>query len=248
MEQTKGKVMRLMNEDEVVTKKDFEKLADQLIKLIQTAVSSFNAKTNASGEAFRRTLAETQAKVDSLFVGEKMAGMEKKNEEKMGGMEKMHQKMMTELKDEMKDMLETELRKMHSDIKAKAVPGKPGPKGEPGMISLELAQKALAPLKNEIQGEWDKKVQALIDSRKMAGGTPHNLTQYFNATSQANGTTRTFTGLPTARYYPMIFLKGQNPVTLLEGVDFTVGRNSITILNHIEPPQTGVGCYIQYIK
>lgn len=238
----------IMKPEEVITKKDFEKLAQQLIKLIQTAVSSFDSKTSASSSAFQKTLADVRAQVDSLFVGEKVAKMEKGNQATMEMMGKEHKALFAKLEGKIEEIVNQKLKEVDTEVRKRALPGKPGPKGDPGTISIELAQKALEPWKKELKGEWDKKVQALIDSKKMIGGTPHNLLQIFNATSQADGFKRIFTNLPTARFYPMIFLRGQNPVALAADVDYTIGRNSITLNDSIEPPASGVGVFVQFIK
>ena len=81
------------------------------------------------------------------------------------------------------------------------------------------------------------------------GGTPHNLLQTIDVSSQINGTTREFTGLPTARFYPFVF-SSQSPFILLPTTHYTIGRNAITLGNNVEPPQSGAGAYlfVTYIK
>lgn len=238
----------VVNQKDLVLKKDFEKLASELIKLIKTAVSSFDGKTTASAEAFRRTLAQAQEKIDSLFVKDRMSAMEKKHGEAMAMTAQEHKKMMEDMMAKMEKAMEKKMKEMEIEVKMKAVPGKPGPKGEPGSISLELAREAIEPIWKEMKGDWDAKVQSLVDSRKMSGATPHNLTQYIDVSSQADGSNRTFTGIPNARHIPMIFLSGQNPVVLFNGTGFTAGRGQVVISNSVEAPQSGVGVYVQIIK
>lgn len=238
----------LMNKEELVTKQDFEKLAQELIRLIKAAASSFDAKTSASVETFRKTLADVRAQVDSLFVEDKLMGMEKHNKSEMARMDKMHKEMMAELESEMRKIIDEKLEEMTSEIKKRAVPGKPGPKGDPGTITLELAEKAMSKPIEEFKKEWESKVQSMVESRRMVGGTPHNLVQYIDLSSQADGSRRTFTGTTNARFVPMVFLSGQNPVVLLAGTHYSIGRGSITLLNNVEPPASGVGVFAQIIK
>ena len=75
------------------------------------------------------------------------------------------------------------------------------------------------------------------------GGTPHNLLQTIDVSSQIDGTNREFTSLPVARFYPFAF-SSQSPFILLPNTHYTIGRNSITIGNNLEPLQSGAGQYL----
>ena len=235
-----------MNSDGAMTKSEALKLFKQMVE--------FLAKNKQENETFKQALQQAikqitdkldikhsslneglRKQVDSLFVGEKMSAMEKKHAEMMG----------------MADMKVKGLRHGKDGMPGK--PGLRGPAGSPDLPKevrnkLESLEGQERLDKSAIKGldELEKKVESAGRGRIISG--PMNLTQYYNASSQADGSNRTFTGIPTARHIPMIFLKGQNPVTLLADVDYTIGNKSITILNHNEPPAANVGVYIQYIK
>ena|SRR3990167_5775659 len=206
------------------------------IDALRQAVSQLMTKIESK---FDTSLTELKSKTNSLFVGDRVKKLEDDHGSRMKGVEERMAK----------------VRDGYTPVKGKDYrDGKDGQHGNlitPEEVVNKVNQSETLIKKEQVEGleELNKKVDMATkqESRRVVSA-PHNLTQYFNATSQADGFKRVFVGLPTARYYPMIFLKGQNPVTLLEGVDYTVGRNSITLDNSIEPPASEVGVYIQFIK
>ena len=215
----------------------FQKVVDFVIKI--------EKKQNQEIEVLRQAVQQVLAKLESKF-DVSLKGLEQKFND--AGVKDVLVKMESKHK-EMLVMADTKVKSLKHGKDGNPGPrGEPGMKGDPGAISLELVAKAMKQPMEEFTKNWDDKVQALIASKRMAGGTPHNLLNTISVSSQADGFNRVFTGLPTARFYPFVALSGQNPVMLIAGTHYSIGNRSITILNNTEPPQNNVEVTVFYIK
>lgn len=215
--------------------------AHEFIKSIQEFVLKLDKRQEAEIQILRQAVnqimnrldmkhtnltEDLRKQVDSLFVGEKMSKMEKKHAEMM----------------KMVDMKVKSLRHGRDGMRGeRGLMGLPGPEGKMPELDMNIINKSIQ--------EEVKKVMGNLRFGRISGGTPHNLLQTIDVSSQINGTARTFTGLPTARFYPMI-LSSQAPFVLLPSTHYTIGNRSITIGNNLEAPQSGTGqfLYVVYIK
>ena len=232
-----------------MTRKDAKQFMEMIVKLLSTLSQQLNSvalkiadnsdSTNRNMDSkFSTSLSDIKNQLNSLFV-----------EDKIKGMDKNMRAMFSMMKTEIGSIVDKKLKEVDVEVRKRAIPGRPGPKGDPGAVSLEIAREALKEPIAEFTKNWDSKVQSLIDSKRMAGGTPHNLLQTIDVSTQIDGTNRTFTSLPTARHYPMIY-SSQAPFVLIPNIHYTIGRKSITITNNIDAPQSGTGqflvvCYIK---
>ena len=223
------KKLRIVPEEELIHKSDHENFSKQVLELLIAKDKKQDQKIDALGQAFRNLMADLRKEVDGLFVSDRVKKLEDD-----------HRDRMSKVKD-------GEPGKQ-GERGQQGKQGIAGPQGISAAPSQEMINEALKGPMEDFTKNWENKVQGMIGSKRMAGGTPHNLEQVFNASSQADGSRRIFTGLPIARHYPMVFFRGQNPVALAADIDYTIGRGSITLLNHIEPPESGVNVYVKYVK
>lgn len=236
------KKLRIIPEDELVLKSENTAFLKRTLEALLQRERKLDAKVDALGDAFRQLMDDLKNQVDGLFVSDRVKKLEEAHKERMGGLNDK----LTSIDEKMAsvDKKMSKVKNGYTPIK-----GKDYFDGASAQApSMEMVNEALKKPMEDFQKSWEKKVQALIESRRMIGGSPHNLVQIFNASSQVDGFKRVFINLPIARHYPMIFLRGQNPSNLAANVDYTIGRGSITLLGHIEPPQVGTNIYIQYIK
>ena len=211
-----------------------DKRQEQEIQTLRQAVQQLMSKIEGN---FDIKLTEMRKEVDGLFVSDRVKKLEEDHGVRMKGVDERVAKI--------KDGYTPKKGKDFFDGK----PGTDGRKMTPEEVVNKVNQSTELIRAEQIEGFEELKARAEIASKpgRIIHG-PINLVQYHNASSQADGFRRVFTGLPSARFYPMVFLRGQNPVTLLAGVDYTIGAKSITLDNSIEPPVSGVGVFVQFIK
>lgn len=233
--------LRIMPEEEIVTKTENQAFQKEILKILVEQKKEWKAGLDNLSQAFQQLIRDLRSQVDGLFVSDRVKKIEDGHNQKMKGV------------DEKLASIDEKLMSVDKRM-AKVKDGKTPKKGIDyfdgisATPSMEMVNEALKKPMEEFQKKWEDLVQNLISSRKMAGATPHNLVQIFNASSQVDGFRKTFTNLPHARNYTMVFLRGENPSNLAVDVDFTVGRGSITLLDHIPAPQSGTNLYIQYSK
>jgi len=123
--------------------------------------------------------------------------------------------------------------------------------GERFRDGLELLEGDKRTKMSAIQGlrtrlrELKESISAVRRSRAM-GGTPHNLVQVEDLSSQLDGSTKTF-NIPTARHIALV-ITSQFPFVLRPTIDFTLGRGQISFTSQLSAFETGQTCLVLYIK
>lgn len=235
--------LKIVPEDQIVHKSENDAFIKKILEILLEKDRKHDQKLEALSQAFRQLMTDLRNQVDGLFVSDRVKKLENSHNDKMKGIDDKLANL-----DEKMNSVDKRMAKVKSGYTP--VKGKDyfdGAHAEPP--SVEMIQEALKQPIEEFTKNWDDKVQALISSKRMAGGTPHNLLQTIDVSSQIDGTNRTFTSLPTARHYPMIY-SSQAPFVLIPNIHYTIGRKSITITNNIDAPQSGTGqflvvCYIK---
>lgn len=236
------------------TKEDVINIFKKLAGMVET----IEKRNLEEMERMQKMYQNLTDKLQNMAMGNHTSLVEKTNAE----MEKLNDKMMSKM----------------MDIDEKVAGLKDGKDADEELIVEEVLDRIDIPageLRDKLEGlkdedrlnieaikgceEEHKKLMDKIEETKKSmvgtrmgrffGGTPHNLLQTIDVSSQINGTNREFTSLPVARFYPFAF-SSQSPFILLPNTHYTIGRNSITIGNNLEPPQSGTGAYmfIAYIK
>ena len=78
------------------------------------------------------------------------------------------------------------------------------------------------------------------------GGTPHNLIQAEDLTSQTDGSTKTFT-VPTFRH-AILLICPDFPIVYRPTTDYTLGNKTITLTSSVDAPSSGQTLILLYVK
>lgn len=246
------RILKLLDE-ELVSKEDFVKSFENAVNLILRIEQDLITKNQANQQRLEDLIERLGTKHEGMF-GAATASMGARIDQALkdqdGGMKFIYDKV-SRLEDDIADKAASRIVIPEPPKLPKLEPEQP----EQLRDKLELLKgenrldiEAIRGWEDEIEKikkEMEETKRSIGNTRigRFFGGTPHNLLQTIDVSSQINGTTREFTGLPTARFYPFAF-SSQSPFMLLPSLHYSIGRNAITILNNLEILQAGVGQFL----
>lgn len=228
-----------MNEDEIVLKSENnafvkrvlevlvakDKKQDATLTSLQQAVQQLMTKIESK---FDIKLTELRKEVDGLFVSDRVKKMESEHNDRMS--------------------------KVRDGRDGKSIKGDRGDRGNDGspdtpvQVREKLKQAGIDA--EAIEGLEDlitKEVKKIMGNVRFGRGgimTPQNtLIQSIDISSQMDGFKKTFVGLPTARFYPVVY-SSQAPFTLHPNVHYAIGNRSITLNNTVEAPTSGTNQFL----
>lgn len=193
---------------------------------------------DSQGKRHDGLMADLKKQVDALFIGQKFDQMKKE-----------HGNMLSELRTKMGQVKNGRTPKKGVDY-FDGRPGKDGRLMTPDEVvsKINLSEVLIQADKIEGLADLNKKVDMATKQggRRVLAGPNANAIQIANVTSQCNGSNRTFY-IPTARQIHIVF-SHEAPFFYFPGTHFTIGRNSITLLNNVAAPESGQGLGVFYTK
>ena len=237
-----NKDLRVLHKDEIMLKSEFQAFVKQTLEILLAKDKKHDAKLNALSQAFQQLMADLRNQVDGLFVSDRVKKLEDDHETKMRGVDER-------------------MAKVRDGRDGKSIKGLKGDRGNDGspdtpeMVRAKLKEAGIDAEAIEGLEEMVKKIHKEIMGNMRfgrAGGimTPQNtLIQSIDISSQMDGFKKVFVGLPTARFYPVVY-SSQAPFTLHPNVHYSIGNRSITLNNTVEAPTAGTNQFliVNFIK
>ena len=241
---------------ESITKKELAELLRPILLILGKNTEEKN-RFLAEARQLYATILDTQGKkhdtayqalekkLDTLFVSEKMKGIEENVNKLLKSVELKASKL--------KDGYTPKKGKDFFDGER----GADGSPDTPAQVREKLKQagidaEAIEGLEDLITKEVKKIMGNVRFGRgggNMAAAAPINLLQSIDISSQMDGFKKTFVGLPTARFYPVVY-SSQAPFTLHPNVHYSIGNRTITLNNTVEAPTSGTNQFliVEFIK
>ncbi|MEK7578584.1 MAG: hypothetical protein AAB456_02600 [Patescibacteria group bacterium] len=236
------KKLRIVSDDQIVHKTELNEFVRQALEIFKAKDRKQDETIKALSQAFQQLMKDLRKQVDGLFVSDRVKKLEEDHSNRMGGVDNK--------------MNDVDLKVSKIKNGDRGIPGPMGRQGPAGSADtpnqvvgkINLSDELIDVEKVKGLAELQKKVDIATkqEARRVIAG-PRNLWEIYDVSSQADGSNRTFAGLPTARFYPFAF-SSQAPFNFFVGTHYSIVGKSIVLNNAIEPIASGQTLYVVYIK